>query len=85
MKEIIFGIALSFGGSAELIWHEGSPATNNTEEWVEFSTKIGVRAGYNVKKISMGLEREDFAYYQRKIPSAFIAVGTGLSYAHHHP
>lgn len=85
MKEIITGIALSFGGSAELIWHEGSPATNNTEEWVEFSTKLGVRAGYNVKKISMGLEGEDFAYYQRKIPGAFIVVGTGLSYAHHHP
>jgi len=85
MKEIITGIAVSFGGSAELIWHAGSPATNNTEEWVEFSTKLGVRAGYNVKKISMGLEGEDFAYYQRKIPGAFIIVGTGLSYAHHHP
>lgn len=85
MKEIITGIAISFGGSAELIWHAGSPATNNTEEWVEFSTKLGVRAGYNVKKISMGLEGEDFAYYQRKIPGAFIIVGTGLSYAHHHP
>lgn len=85
MKEITTGIALSFGGSAEVIWHAGSPATNNTEEWVEFSTKLGVRAGYNVKKISMGLEGEDFAYYQRKIPGAFIIVGTGLSYAHHHP
>lgn len=85
MKEIITGIALSFGGSAELIWHAGSPATNNTEEWVEFSTKLGVRAGYKVKKISMGLEGEDFAYYQKKIPGAFIIVGTGLSYAHHHP
>lgn len=85
MKEITTGIALSFGGSAELIWHAGSPATNNTEEWVDFSTKLGVRAGYNVKRISMGLEGEDFAYYQRKIPGAFIIVGTGLSYAHHHP
>lgn len=85
MKEIVSGIALSFGGSAELIWHSGSPATNNTEEWVEFGTGLGKRAGYNVKKISMGLEGEDFAYYQKKIPGAFIIVGTGLSYAHHHP
>ena len=85
MKEIATGIALSFGGNAELIWHAGSPATDNTEEWVEFSTKLGARAGYNVKKISMGLEGEDFAYYQKKIPGAFIIVGTGLSYAHHHP
>jgi amidohydrolase len=85
MKEIVTGIALSFGGNAEVIWHAGSPATNNTEEWVEFSTKLGVRAGYKVKKISMGLEGEDFAYYQKKMPGAFIIVGTGLSYAHHHP
>ncbi|OCA97467.1 amidohydrolase [Clostridium beijerinckii] len=85
MNEMVSGIAQSFGGSAELIWHSGSPATNNTEEWVEFSTKIGKRAGYDVRRISMGLEGEDFAYYQRKIPGAFIIVGTGKSYAHHHP
>ncbi|NOW06586.1 amidohydrolase [Clostridium beijerinckii] len=85
MNEMVSGIAQSFGGSAELIWHSGSPATNNTEEWVEFSTKIGKRAGYDVRRISMGLEGEDFSYYQRKIPGAFIIVGTGKSYAHHHP
>ncbi|NRY60591.1 amidohydrolase [Clostridium beijerinckii] len=85
MSEMVSGIAQSFGGSAELVWHSGSPATNNTEEWVEFSTKIGKRAGYDVRRISMGLEGEDFAYYQRKIPGAFIIVGTGKSYAHHHP
>jgi amidohydrolase len=85
MKEIVSGIAQSFGGSAELIWHSGSPATNNTEDWVDFTTKLGTRCSYDVKKTSMGLEGEDFAYYQRKIPGAFITVGTGKSYAHHHP
>src|SRR5471030_848613 len=85
MKEIINGIAQSFGGNAELTWHSGSPATNNTEEWVDFSTKLGKRVGYDVKPISMGLEGEDFAYYQKRIPGAFIIVGTGQSYSHHHP
>lgn len=85
MNEVITGIAQSFGGNAELIWHPSSPATNNTEEWVDFSTKLGKRIGYNVKQTSMGLEGEDFAYYQEKIPGAFITVGTGKSYAHHHP
>ena len=41
--------------------------------------------GYDVRNISMGLEGEDFAYYQKKIPGAFIVVGTGISEAHHHP
>lgn len=85
MNSITTGIAESFDGKAELIWHSGSPATNNSEEWVEFSTKLGRREGYNVKQISMGLEGEDFAYYQRKLPGAFITIGTGKSYAHHHP
>lgn len=85
MNDIINGIAQSFGGSAELIWHSGSPATNNTEEWAEYSANLGKKVGYNVKPISMGLEGEDFAYYQKKIPGAFIIIGTGLSHAHHHP
>ncbi|EKQ50362.1 MULTISPECIES: amidohydrolase [unclassified Clostridium] len=85
MNEIVTGVAQSFGGSAELIWHPSSPATNNTKEWVNFSTNLGERVGYNVKQISMGLEGEDFAYYQKKVPGAFIIVGTGKSYAHHHP
>lgn len=85
MNEVIRGVAESYGGKAELIWHAGSPATNNTEEWAEFATQIGKRSGFDVRRISMGLEGEDFAYYQKSIPGAFIIVGTGKSYAHHHP
>lgn len=85
MEEIINGIAQSFGGSASLTWYAGTPATNNTKEWAEFATKIGKIVGYDVKKISMELEGEDFAYYQKKIPGVFITVGTGISHAHHHP
>lgn len=85
MKEIITGVAKMLGGNGELIWHPSSPATNNSEEWVEYCTKLGRRVGYDVKQISMGLEGEDFGYYQKKIPGAFIIVGTGKSYAHHHP
>lgn len=85
MKAIAEGIAESFGGSMKMSWHSGSLATNNDEEWSEFATTVAERSGYNVKKISMGLEGEDFAYYQEKIPGVFIIVGTGKSFAHHHP
>lgn len=85
MKAIAEGIAQSFGGSIKMSWHSGSLATNNDEEWSEFATTVAKRCGYNVKKISMGLEGEDFAYYQEKIPGVFIIVGTGKSFAHHHP
>lgn len=85
MKEIIEGTASLYGGSAELIWNSGSPATKNDEEWSEFASKLGKRMGYDIRKITMGLEGEDFAYYQKQIPGVFIVVGTGISYAHHHP
>ena len=85
MKAIVEGIAESYGGSAELIWHSSSPATKNDEGWTKFSTKLGQVMGYDVQRITMGLEGEDFAYYQKKIPGAFIIVGTGISEAHHHP
>jgi amidohydrolase len=85
MKAVITGVAQAFGGTGELIWHPSSPATNNADEWVEYCTKLGKRIGYDVKQITMGLEGEDFAYYQKKIPGAFIIIGTGKSYAHHHP
>lgn len=85
MSALIQGIAESYGGHAQLIWHSGSPATKNDEKWTEFASKIGKRMGYDVKGITMGLEGEDFAYYQQHIPGVFIVVGTGLSQAHHHP
>ena len=67
MKEIIESIAEAFDGSAELIWHSGSPATNNDEYWTSFCGDVGRRMGYKIKRTSMGLEGEDFAYYQKKI------------------
>ena len=85
MKALVEGIAKSYGGNAELIWHSGSPATKNDEEWTNFASKLGRIMGYDVKRITMGLEGEDFAYYQKGIPGVFIVVGTGISEAHHHP
>lgn len=85
MKALVEGIAKSYGGNAELIWHSGSPATKNDEEWSNFAYKLGRIMGYDVKRITMGLEGEDFAYYQKEIPGVFIVVGTGISEAHHHP
>ena len=85
MKSIIEGISMSYGGKSELIWHSGPPATKNSENWTKFASKLGEAIGYDVRDISMGLEGEDFAYYQKKIPGVFIIVGTGVSEPHHHP
>jgi len=85
MEQIIKGIAQSFGARAELKWYPGPPATNNTAEWVNIALDVAKGVGYEVREISPGLGGEDFAYYQEKIPGAFINIGTGESYPHHHP
>ena len=85
MKAIIEGTAKLYGGTAELVWHSGSPATNNDKELTKFASKLGRIMGFDVREITMGLEGEDFAYYQKEIPGVFIVVGTGISQPHHHP
>ena len=85
IKEVIHGIAQSFGAEVEVKWHAGPPATNNTEEWTKISMEVASEIGYVVEKRQTGLGGEDFAYYQEEIPGTFIYIGTGKSYSHHHP
>lgn len=85
LSSIVKGLAQSFGATAELKWHPGPPATSNTREWVTLVTKTAQELGYETKEFPPDLGGEDFAYYQEKIPGAFINVGTGPSHPHHHP
>lgn len=85
IKQISEGIAASLGATAEFRWYPGPPATNNTAKWTELAIDVAQRAGYAVKQEIPGLGGEDFAYYQENVPGAFVNVGTGQSYAHHHP
>ncbi|CUH94729.1 putative hydrolase YxeP [Propionispora sp. 2/2-37] len=85
IKQISEGIAASFGARAELRWYPGPPATNNTAKWAKLAAQVGEETGYEVREEIPWLGGEDFAYYQEKMPGAFINVGTGQSYAHHHP
>lgn len=85
IADVVDGAAKTFGAEVEFKWHQGPPATNNDERWVEVATDVGNEEGLEVKIISPGLGGEDFAYYQENILGAFIYVGTGKSYPHHHP
>lgn len=85
VKIISQGVAQIYGAEAELVWEGGSKMTDNTKEWALYAAKLGKKLGLKPEPTTMGLEGEDFAYYQEKIPGAFIIVGTGLSRPHHHP
>ncbi|MBU3111091.1 amidohydrolase [Clostridium lacusfryxellense] len=85
MRQIVKGMADSFGATAELKWYAGPPATNNTAQWATVALEVAKEQGYVIKKLPSTLIGEDFAYYQEKIPGAFVNIGTGVSYSLHHP
>ena len=85
MRQIVKGMADSFGATAELKWYSGPPATNNTKDWTSVALGVAIQQGYVIKKLPKTLIGEDFAYYQEKISGAFVNIGTGVSYSLHHP
>ncbi len=85
MRDLADGQAKSFGGSAEIDWVAGPPATDNTPAWTEFARKTAEEQGLSVEPAPTSLAGEDFAYYQTTIPGCFVLVGTGRSAANHNP
>jgi len=85
MRQIVKGMAESFGATAEFKWFSGPPATNNRKEWVSVALEVAKEQGYVIKKLPQALIGEDFAFYQEHISGAFINIGTGGSHSLHHP
>jgi amidohydrolase len=85
MKQILHGIGETFNAKVDLSWHPGPPSVNNTPEWADFALQIGNKAGYKTKTLESSSIGEDFAFYQEKIPGAFVMIGSGGPYGLHHP
>lgn len=85
LETLAVSIAESFGGKAEIHWHEGPPATNNTEKWADFAKEIAGVLHLPFAPAPDSLSGEDFAFYQQTIPGAFIQIGTGISPMNHNP
>ncbi len=86
LRQIITGIAITFDADIELKWHPGPPSVTNTAAWTDLALTVATKLGYQTKIIEKPwLGGEDFAFYQEKIPGAFVLVGSGGPYALHHP
>ena len=57
----------------------------NSESWVELALETGEQAGFEVRRIPANPIGEDFAFYQQRLPGAFIMIGSGGPFALHHP
>ncbi|MBQ1877114.1 MAG: amidohydrolase [Selenomonas sp.] len=85
LRELADGQAKSFGGSVEVAWTAGPPATDNTPHWSDCAREVAAAQGLTVAAAPVSLAGEDFAYYQTTLPGCFVLVGTGKSPANHNP
>ncbi|PWC16538.1 amidohydrolase [Brenneria roseae subsp. roseae] len=84
-RQIVAGIASTFGAEIEFIWHAGPPSVINTAEWVDFALEVASEEGFEARRVDASPIGEDFAFYQQKLPGTFMMVGSGGPYALHHP
>lgn len=84
-RTIVAGLATAFGAEIEVRWHAGPPSVINTESWVDFALDVVKSCGLEARYVEASPIGEDFAFYQEKIPGAFMMVGSGGPYALHHP
>ncbi|ACZ78710.1 amidohydrolase [Dickeya parazeae Ech586] len=84
-RQIVAGIASTFGAEIEFIWHAGPPSVVNTPHWVDFALQVADAEGFEARRVDASPIGEDFAFYQQKLPGTFMMVGSGGPYALHHP
>ena len=78
--EIVAGIARAMGGSAEIAYHRGYPATVNTEREAAFAAKVGERVfgqGNVFTDYEPTMGGEDFSYMLQARPGAYVFLGQG--------
>ncbi|WP_026573656.1 amidohydrolase [Bacillus sp. UNC438CL73TsuS30] len=85
MEQILHGIGVTFNAKVKLGWHPGPPSVDNTPEWADFAIEVGAKAGYKTKVVEASSIGEDFAFYQGKLPGAFVMIGSGGPFDLHHP
>jgi amidohydrolase len=89
LREISEETAKAFGASCRFEYRPGYPAVVNDAGMVEFAVNVARRVlGENcLQPFDPIMGGEDFAFYLRKVPGAFLFLGAGdgRRYPHHHP
>jgi amidohydrolase len=89
LKEITDATCAAFGATADFLYEKGYPPLVNDESMVDFVAHIAGRifGEDKVQEIDPVMGGEDFAYFLRKVPGAFLffGMGDGMEYPHHHP
>ena len=79
----------TYGATAEFKYDIGYASLVNDAGMVDFIEKITAKTlgKERIKHIEPVMGGEDFAYYLKKVPGAFLffGMGDGTQYPHHHP
>ena len=90
MDELLKGISSAHNASSTLHIREVTPPTINDPKMCLFAESIAKKFGLNYGDVEPTMGAEDFAYYLREVPGAFLTLGIkneekGITYPHHHP
>ncbi len=80
IKQIVTGIAGSLGGSAEVNYQRGYPATVNAAREAEFAAQVGEKVfgpENVVRDADPTMGGEDFSYMLQQRPGAYVWLGQG--------
>jgi amidohydrolase len=88
LRDIVNGIAATFGATAEIDYWRGYPVTRNHEKEtghaVAAASAVSGEAAVDAKAAPV-MGAEDFSYMLNARPGAFIFIGNGPSAGLHHP
>ncbi|ADU29739.1 amidohydrolase [Evansella cellulosilytica] len=92
MKEVIDGIAQSYGATAQFNYYKGYPALINHHDEGELVKEVSLNTP-SIKEVEYAKPQmggEDFSYYLQHVKGAFFFTGamapdTVDPYPHHHP
>lgn len=91
IKRITHGLEEMFGVTCELEYNDDYPALYNDSEFTNYvaETLKSADLDFEIEPCEAQPPSEDFAYYAKERPSAFIYAGAmpeeGEVYPHHHP
>ena len=86
IRDVVQGIAMAHGCSAEVTLHLGEPALVNAEALTASTTRILTELGVPVDGQFRSMGADDFAYYGELVPALMMFVGVdGTSGGLHHP
>ncbi len=93
IREIVDGVTQAQGATATIDIPPGYPALINDQGAIEHALAAARAVGFSEDQLLTLPPQgggEDFAYFARKVPAAFLFVGArnedkGCQYPHHHP